>query len=78
MADEGAQDQRIRHRPVERHALLTHDVQAFCLTSGNLVLAEMAARFLSVRESIERACLTPGPFLYAVSRQGLRRIPLDD
>lgn len=70
-------DDRIRYRSAERDALLEHHVQAFCLASGNLRAAEMAQRYLDVLDELTRACRTPGPFLYAVTRTGLRRVALD-
>lgn len=39
-------DERIRYRPAEREALITHGVRAFCLTSGNLRAVDMASQFL--------------------------------
>lgn len=69
-------DEKIRYRQAERAALVTHGVRAFCLTSGNVRAAEMAALFLSRLEAITAACQAPGPFLYAVSSRGLRRLDL--
>ncbi len=69
-------DQRIRYRPVERQALIAHSVRAFCLTGGNLRAAGMAAQFLAAIGPMTSACAEPGPFLYAVSPRGLRRIAL--
>ena len=69
-------DERIRYRAVERDALIAHSVQAFCLTSGNLRAAAMAEQFLAVVGQIAAACTQPGPFLYAVSGRGLRRLDL--
>ena len=69
-------DERIRYRAVEREALIAHSVQAFCLTSGNLRAAAMAEQFLAVVGQIAAACTQPGPFLYAVSGRGLRRLNL--
>jgi hypothetical protein len=69
-------DERIRYRPAERAALVAHEVQAFCLTSGNLRAAVMAERYLAVINDLARACATPGPFLYAVSARSLRRLDL--
>jgi len=69
-------DERIRYRVVEREALVAHGVRSFCLTSGNLRAAEMAEQFLAVIDQIADVCAAPGPFLYAVSGRGLRRLDL--
>jgi hypothetical protein len=69
-------DERIRYRAAERDVLVAHWVKAFCLTSGNLRAAEMAAQFLAAMDQIADACALPGPFLYAVSGSGLRRLGL--
>ena len=69
-------DERIRYRPAERAALIDHRVRAFCLTSGNLRAVEMAQLYIAVLEKLTVACTTPGPFLYVVSRSGLRRVDL--
>jgi hypothetical protein len=70
-------DERIRYRPAERAALVDHGVMAFRLTSGNLRAADMAGLFLGVVDRLAAACAVPGPFLYVVSRAGLRRVDLD-
>jgi hypothetical protein len=69
-------DERIRYRAAERDALVAHGVRAFCLTSGNLRAAEMAEQFLAVLDQIADACALPGPFFYAVSGRGFRRLDL--
>ena len=69
-------DERIRYRAAERRTLLVHDVRAFCLTGGNLRAADMAELFLARIDHMAEACADPGPFLYAVSRRGLRRLDL--
>ncbi len=69
-------DERIRYRPAERAAVIDHEVRAFCLTSGNLRAATTAQQYLAVLGQLVEACRQPGPFLYAVSRNGLRRVDL--
>jgi hypothetical protein len=69
-------DARIRYRPAERQALITHRVRAFCLTAGNLRAAEMAQSYLSVLPAMATACADVGPFLYVVSSSGLRKVLL--
>lgn len=71
-------DERIRYRPAERAALVDHHVRAFCLTSGNLRAVEMAQLYIAVLDKLTAACAAPGPFLYAVSRSGLRPIDIGD
>ena len=69
-------DDRIRYRPAERAAVVSHSVQAFCLTSGNLRAAVMAERFIAVAAGIAHACDEPGPYVYTVSAAGLRHVEL--
>ncbi|MGH3721623.1 MAG: hypothetical protein ACRDRI_22805 [Pseudonocardiaceae bacterium] len=69
-------DERIRYRGTERATVIDHNVQAFCLTSGNLRAAAMAHHYLAVIDQITEACRHPGPFLYAVTATGLRRLDL--
>jgi hypothetical protein len=69
-------DERIRYRASEREVVVTHGVKAFCLTNGNLRATEMAATYLVVIEQIAEACLVTGPFIYAVSHSGIRRVEL--
>jgi hypothetical protein len=69
-------DEKIRYRAAERDALVRHGVRAFCLTSGNVRASEMADLFLSAMDAITEACAASGPFLYAVSPRGLRRLDL--
>lgn len=69
-------DERIRYRPAERTAVSAHGVQAFYLTSGNLVAAAMAHQYIAVIDELATVCRESGPFLYAVSGAGLRRIDL--
>jgi hypothetical protein len=69
-------DERIRYRPAERAALIDHRVRAFCLTSGNIRAAEMAQLYVAVLDKLTATCAAPGPFLYVVSRNGLRNVDL--
>lgn len=69
-------DERIRYRATEREALLAHNVQAFCLSRGDLRAADMAETYIRVLPRIVAACREPGPFLYVVSSVGLRRVDL--
>ncbi len=70
-------DAAIRYRPAERAAFIAHQVQAFCLTGGNLRAAEMARQYLAVLDRITAACRQPGPALHVVSASGIQRVSLD-
>jgi hypothetical protein len=71
-------DKQVRRRPGQRNALLRHGVRAFVLTgAGNY--SEWRTLHLLVRrwDEIEQVVADgPGPFLYAVTQQGVREIPL--
>lgn len=69
-------DERIRYRPAEKEAVIAFEVQAFCLTNGNLKARAMAEQFLANLDGIATACQESGPILYVISRAGLRRIDL--
>jgi len=66
-------DKRIRTRPVEREALLDHDVRACFLTSGgNLDLFTQLRLWLRYWDDIETLVDTrPGPWLASVTRNGV-------
>jgi hypothetical protein len=69
-------DDRIRYRPAERETLVRAGTRAFCLSSGNLRAAEMAELFVGRLAEVVVACADPGPFLYTISRQGIRAVTL--
>lgn len=67
-------DERIRRRPEERAVLKRYQVRAFCLASANLSSRDMATTFLTWWSEIESFSSSPGPYVYSVSRSGLRQI----
>ena len=69
-------DDRIRHRPAEKAALIEAGVQSFVL-SGNLVAAAMAQRVLDNLDAIAAACASSGPFVYGVHANRVVRLALD-
>jgi hypothetical protein len=72
-------DTRIRYSPAERRSVLRHSVQCFCLTSQSLSSDEMARRFLDNLDAIAQACADhAGSFIYAVHRNRIERLRLDD
>ena len=69
-------DTRVRYNRAERAAVQAHRVRCFCLSSQKLPAAEMVTRFLDNLDAITRACAEPGPFIYAVHRNRIERLPL--
>lgn len=69
-------DKRIRSRPGERELLRRHRIRAFCLTgSGDQSSWEMLQLLVRQWDSMEHWLLErDGPFLYAITRNGLRRL----
>ena len=66
-------DKRIRTRPVEREALLDHDVRACFFTSGgNLNLFNQLRLWLRYWDAIETWLPPTGPWLASVTRAGVR------
>jgi hypothetical protein len=64
------------YRPAERATLVDHKVRAFCLASGNLRAHDMAQLYLDGLERLTALCAEPGPFLFVVSRGGIRPVDL--
>jgi PIN like domain len=71
-------DTRVRYNRPEREAVKAHDVRCFCLADQNLTGDEMAGRFLDNLDAIVRACNEPGPFIYAVHRTRIDKLPIGD
>jgi hypothetical protein len=69
-------DKRIRRRPGEREAYTRHGVGVFCLTAaGNATKWDTLVVIASRWERMEEvAAKTSRPFMYAVTREGLRTI----
>lgn len=67
-------DDAIRRRPAERDALTEAAVRVFCLTNRHLRGVEQTERFVSNRHRILRQARKPGPYIYGVYAQGLKRL----
>jgi PIN like domain len=67
-------DAKIRYRPAELRVVVDHGLRTFCLTNANLRGAEMAARFVANLPRIVRVAQEPGPYIFGVYADGLRRI----
>ncbi len=71
-------DTRIRYNRAEREAVKAHGVRCFCLANQTLTGDEMADRFLSNLDAIVRACVDPGPFIYAVHQTRIEKLFIGD
>lgn len=67
-------DDRIRRRPAELDAMTAAGVRVFCLTSAGLRGEEQAARFVNNRFRIIQRARKPGPYIYGVYENALRRL----
>jgi len=64
----------IRRRPAERDALTQAAVRVFCLTNRNLRGADQTERFVLNHHRILRIASKPGPYIYGVYENGLKRL----
>jgi hypothetical protein len=67
-------DDAIRRRPAERDALTEAAVRVFCLTTAQLRSAQQIERFIENRHRILRQARNPGPYIYGVYKDGLKRL----
>jgi hypothetical protein len=67
-------DDAIRRRPAEREALIAGGVRAFCLTNAQLRGDEQARRLVANLDAIQRQAANPGPYIYGVYENGIRRL----
>jgi hypothetical protein len=67
-------DDRIRRRPAKRDALTEGRVRVFCPTNANLGFADQAAYFVANRFRIIQAAQKPGPYLYGVYKNSIKRL----
>ena len=70
-----ARDNKIRSRPAERAALAEHPLRMRVLTgAGNLSVWEQLCVLVARWDRIEELSLEPPPWMYAVTKNGLREI----
>lgn len=69
-------DQRIRYRTLELQAVIAYRVRCFCLANGQLTAEMMGDVFLHNLSRIVWAARHPGPFIYMVYANGIRRLEL--
>ena len=69
-------DTRVRYNLAEREAVKAHRARCFCLSNQNLSGPAMAGRFLDNLDAIAAACVTDGPFIYAVHQRRIERLTI--
>lgn len=67
-------DTKIRYRPAELDAITAHGIRAFCLANANLRAADQAERLVANLPQITRLAEKPGPYIYGVYADGVRRL----
>ena len=67
-------DDHIRRRPAERQAIEEGKVRVFCLTNAGLTFAGQASYFVTNRFRIIQASRKPGPYLYGVYKDRIRKL----
>ncbi|HEY3005514.1 MAG TPA: hypothetical protein VGJ44_24420 [Kribbellaceae bacterium] len=73
-----SRDKRLRYKPVERRALVAHAVRVVNLTSSNNLSSWDRLTLITRHwQRIEMRARTPGPWLLALSQNGLREASLD-
>ncbi len=71
-----ARDKKIRHRPAEWEALSKHPLRMLVLTTvGNLTVWEQLRVFVARWDRIEELLKEDPPWMYAVTKNGLREMP---
>ena len=72
-------DRRIRYRPVEKQAWITHQVRGFVLTGTNSQSTDQSLALLRKHRAAMAATAARrphGPWMFAVTEKGLREIAL--
>lgn len=67
-------DKRIRHRHVEREAVIAYQARCFVVTRGDLTSTEMVSRFIGSKAAILAAAAQPGPYIYSVQVSRISRL----
>ncbi|MCP9486871.1 MAG: hypothetical protein MSC30_13515 [Gaiellaceae bacterium MAG52_C11] len=67
-------DDKVRMKPAEQQAVIEANAKAFVVTNAQLPGEELAARFVQNRHRIIQASRKPGPFIYGVYAEHLKRL----
>jgi PIN domain-containing protein len=67
-------DARVRYRPAQLDAVSAFRVRTFCLANANLRGSDQARRFVTNLPRITRVADEPGPYIYGVYADSLKRL----
>jgi hypothetical protein len=67
-------DSKIRYRPAELDAITEHRIRALCLANANLRAVDQAERLVANLLQITHLADEPGPYVYGVYAEGVRRL----
>ena len=67
-------DDRLRRRPAARQAITGGKVRVFCLATAGLNFSGQARYFVANRLRIIRAARRPGPYVYSVYQDRIRKL----
>lgn len=70
-------DHRVATRPLEAHAIYTHDARVVSLASGSRTGEQMAELFLLHERRIHGLADARGPFVYSLSPSAMKRKTLN-
>ena len=69
-------DAAIQRNPLERRAVLESGARLFCVPQANITAAELGERYLRNFPAIYRAAQQPGPYIYGVYLDYIKRLKL--
>ena len=69
-------DAAIRRNAPERRAVVELGARLFCVPQANITAAELGERYLRNLGAIARAAQQPGPYIYGVYADQIKRLPL--
>jgi PIN like domain len=71
------EDPSIRRNTAERQAVIAHRARCLCIPRGDITAAQAAQRYLHNLVAIAEAAGEPGPFIYGVYPDRIKRLAID-
>jgi len=67
-------DAAIRRNEVERRTIVEHGARLFCVPRADIIAEHLAQRYLNNLAAIARAAREPGPYIYGVYPNEIKRL----